>query len=212
MRAIFSGRKEKDAASLLAFAGIASGEIHNHRRGLWIPALTGMTLIYIVTASPAMAQPTPAMIKACPELAEPMPPPDGDVACTRMGCMNGLYMQVNPQMKWPHGQYRFVIRMDGKTVTCQGALPLHGCETNSITCDGEGVRITESGCAMPPETHGFGDIEVETYPTQVSVRIERDGKTLIDQSFAPAYKGFYANGPQCGPACCSASLDLPLKP
>src|SRR5688500_14606835 len=85
-------------------------------------------------------------------------------ACTEIGCSDGLFVRVTPGAPWPHGAYRFVVEADGVTTTCTGALPLADCSTRAITCDREGVSITESGCALPPSEHAFGDLQLPGTP------------------------------------------------
>ncbi len=130
------------------------------------------------------------------------------VACTKMGCVDGLMLTVTPEYRWQPGDYVFRLTLDGSTVTCRGRLPLNACDMPSLACDGEGVMITESGCALPPEAQGFGDIQISSGPQQVAVSITRDGQTLVNKTVTPIYRTARPNGPQCEPECRQASAPL----
>ena len=132
-----------------------------------------------------------------------------EMACTEMGCSDGLILRVQPDRTWLPGNYEFTFKLDGREVLCTGALPLKSCEAGpSVQCDGEGVQIMESGCAMPPETHGFGDITFGGAPAEVNIRVAHEGKVLVERSISPAYETSQPNGPNCEPTCRSASEDL----
>ncbi len=127
------------------------------------------------------------------------PPPSG--ACTSMGCVDGLHIDLSPDV-WQAGSYRFVVVADGKQTTCEGSLPLRACEQGpSLSCTGEGVLIGESGCALPATQHGFSDIHMQAGPSSVTVTIERDGAEIVRKTFTPAYQEAMPNGPDCPPVC-----------
>lgn len=130
------------------------------------------------------------------------------VACTEMGCVDGLALTVAPDYRWQPGAYVFRLTLDGRAVTCRGSLPLNACDMPSLTCDGEGVMITESGCALPPEAQGFGDIQISSGPRQVAISITRDGQTLVEKTVTPTYRTARPNGSQCEPECRQASVPL----
>lgn len=132
-------------------------------------------------------------------------------ACTEIGCSDGLVVRVTPAAPWPQGAYRFVVEADGVTTTCTGTLPLGGCATRAITCDREGVSITESGCALPPSAHGFGDVVLPGTPASIRIQVQRDGETVGEQTFTPAYQTSQPNGPGCPPICTNASVELTLS-
>lgn len=136
----------------------------------------------------------------------------GSFACTEIGCADGLSVQVTPAAPWPPGSYRFLFEVDGEALTCTGALPLPECGTPAITCDREGiVMITESGCALPPSQHGFGDVHFPGGPETVTVEVQRDGRALARQTFTPTYHTVQPNGPGCEPICTQASEALALN-
>lgn len=138
------------------------------------------------------------------------PPGDGR-ACTEIGCADGLFVRVTPGAPWPSGEYRFIVEAGGVTTTCTGSLPLPACETRAITCDREGVvSIAESGCALPPSAHAFGDLDLPATPEQLTVEVQHEGRTVARETFTPAYQTSQPNGPGCPPICTNASVDLAL--
>lgn len=137
------------------------------------------------------------------------PPAAAQQACTEIGCTNGVTFSVDPARAWGRGVYRFSFIFDNKIVDCRARLPLKPCaEGPSVTCDGTGVMITESGCALPKESHGFGDIHIDGAPTRVVARVIYNNKLLVTRTIRPAYRESRPNGPQCGPVCRSAAYDL----
>lgn len=136
-------------------------------------------------------------------------PAAAEKACTQMWCQEGLTLQFDGGT-WPAGDYTFTVAMDGATTTCKGSLPFKSCDGN-VTCDSEDVKIGESGCAMPANTHSFYGVLSQKTPNQLSVNITRnDGKSF---SYVSEVKGtcFYPNGPSCDERqCCSAVVTTPL--
>lgn len=131
--------------------------------------------------------------------------------CTMIACMDGLAVRIDPEYKWRPGNYVFTFKAGDKTSVCKGSLPLKSCDTMNITCSAAWAQIMESGCALPEDAQGFGDITVHGYVNELSITITRDGKTIAQRNLAPHYNSSQPNGPGCGPACCQASVDLPIN-
>lgn len=151
-----------------------------------------------------------AALPACtPSTASKDP---GGKMCTQMGCINGLHVNLAKVTPWTAGNYSFAFELDGAAVTCTGALPLPACDQGSaLRCDVEGkVQIGESGCALPPEQHGFSDIQISGTPTKIQLTIEHAETVLHSSEFAPTYVTTRPNGPECEPECRSASTELAL--
>jgi len=101
------------------------------------------------------------------------------------------------------------VEADGHTTVCEGRLPLGACDAGpSLQCDGEGVSISESGCALPPEMHGFASIDLRAGPAEVRVTISREGDQVASGRFQPEYAETQPNGPGCPPVCRQASARL----
>lgn len=133
------------------------------------------------------------------------------MACTQMGCVDGLTVSIAPDYQWKPGNYAFDFTIDGKLLKCKGALPLKSCDAHNITCDGDGVMITESGCALPADAHGFGDIMLGSGPSSVALTISRDGKPIGQGDWNVKYQTAAPNGPECGPVCHQATVKLDIK-
>jgi hypothetical protein len=135
-------------------------------------------------------------------------PAQADTACTEIGCIDGLSLTVPPDYHWGTGDYVFSFTLDGRAVTCTGALPLKECGEASMSCDGDDVMITESGCALLPEAHGFGNVYIASSPTKIQVKVTRNGAVLMDKKMTPRYRDTHPNGAQCEPQCRQATVAL----
>jgi hypothetical protein len=131
-----------------------------------------------------------------------------EVACTEMGCHDGLYINVPNQYKWQPGKYRFVFVMDKAKINCTGSLPFKDCRDEHIKCDKPGIIITEIGCALPKIDHAFGSILTEIFPQKMQVTIYREKKKLLDQKMEINYQTVTPNGIKCEPKCKQATVDL----
>lgn len=129
-------------------------------------------------------------------------------ACTEMACTNGVTVTL-PQAQFSvAGAYHFQIVLDGgKQATCRGRLPFSSCK-NAVACEGPiKLDIDQAGCMLPPAQHFFGALRLEGQtPVQLYVFIAREDVTLVDQTVRPSYETSMPNGPQCPPACRSATI------
>lgn len=136
-------------------------------------------------------------------------PAGAERACTQIGCVDGLTLTIDPVHRWEKGDYIFDFMIEGKAVQCKAALPLKPCEEPSVSCDPPGiVMISESGCALPEDAQGFGDIRIESAPMAIRLDIFHNGEKIHGLAAHPQYQTSQPNGPQCGPVCRSASVDL----
>lgn len=131
--------------------------------------------------------------------------------CTEIGCVDGLVISFGRGVEWAPGTYVFSIDADGVEQTCKGMLPLPPCASGgALTCTGNVATIGESGCALPASQHGFADIQLRSGPSKVTLRIERDGVVLADETLVPTYRTSQPNGPNCDPICRQASATIAL--
>jgi hypothetical protein len=141
--------------------------------------------------------------------------PEEQIMCTQIGCMDGLTLttpiQYAGQNIWKPGHYRFDFVINGQKEHCTGVLPLKPCDYPSLTCTSSAIMITESGCALPAEAQGFGDISLPVDTETLSLTITRDGHIISEGSWKPAYKISQPNGPQCEPICKQASYPLEFR-
>lgn len=134
--------------------------------------------------------------------------------CTDIGCRNGYNVDVSPSSGWAAGDYRFELTVDGRAITCQGSIPLKACGTHSFSCDAQGVRLGESGCALPADQQGISNLDFEGFPLAISLRVLKDGAELASEQLTPKYTSGQPNGPGCDPVCCGAlaKLEIPATP
>lgn len=139
-------------------------------------------------------------------------PGAGGKMCTQIGCINGLRLILAKVTPWTAGNYRFAFELDGAAVNCSGALPLPACDQGAaLRCDvADRVMIGESGCALPPEQHGFSDIQVMGAPTKVKLEIKREDESLYSGELSPTYVTSRPNGPDCEPECRGATAEVAL--
>jgi hypothetical protein len=141
------------------------------------------------------------------------PAADPERACTEIGCLDGLHVELVPSEGWAPGRYTFLFEADGAAQSCEATLPLPGCEEPAVSCSGASfAQLGASGCALPAAQHGFASIDFPDALTEIRVRVERDGQTLVDRSLAPTYREVQPNGPGCGPVCRTASEQLAVSP
>lgn len=136
-------------------------------------------------------------------------------SCTQMACVSGLNVSFTADASvpasWPTGNYTFDVDMDGRKVTCKGVLPLRADCESSIVCDGEGIQIGESGCALPPAEQFFYGLQSMDIPQHLKLTITHDGGRFISHD-APVTQNC-AEPPQtmCEQTmCCSAMISIPV--
>jgi len=148
--------------------------------------------------------------------APPAPPkaePTPARACGELGCTSGLDLELVRSSPWPHGSYRVTLRIDGKSVSCEGSLPLRPCDQGpSFHCDDPSISLSESGCALPPEQHAIGGLRsTATETSDVSLVIEHQGALQATAKLTPTFQTLQPNGAGCEPVCQSASMRLTLR-
>ena len=131
------------------------------------------------------------------------------LACPMIGCLDGFTIEISPDYRWKQGDYQFDFIIDGKNLSCKGRLPFSSCE-QQIKCSGEGVLITESGCMLPAEGHGYGNISLSSSPKYVALTIKRSGFIIGKSDWHPDYKISTPNGKQCEPTCRQATVSIKL--
>jgi len=136
-------------------------------------------------------------------------------ACTLIGCVDGLTVDLEPASGWPAGSYRFTIDADATRVTCSGSLPLPSCAAGrALTCDTPGVvTITESGCALPAGAQGFPQIGFDSklQPRRVVINITRNDALIGRAELAPEFRTSEPNGPGCPPTCHQAHAQMTAR-
>ncbi|MBE7485667.1 MAG: hypothetical protein HS104_37565 [Polyangiaceae bacterium] len=148
--------------------------------------------------------------------ASSAPPPAGagpGKVCTEMGCQSGLDIELVRPTGWPPGSYRITLRVDGKSASCEGKLPLEPCERGpTFHCNDASLSIAESGCALAADQHAIGGLtSTVTEASKASLVIEHQGALQATAQLTPAFQTVQPNGPGCEPVCQSASMRLTLR-
>jgi len=152
----------------------------------------------------------------------------GSHSCTDVGCVGGISLRIQSDDAWPAGSYRLVLEQPGWARECEFELPLEE-RSDGRTAAAE-LRCTpalelavaqDSACRqtsapmigncvpVPNHYHVEGFITDEL-TGDLSVRLERAGVTLVDESRPLSYTEFRPNGPECGPVCEGSNLDVVL--
>lgn len=151
-------------------------------------------------------------------------------ACTDVGCLDGVWVTAAPASgEWPAGDYELELTLDGSTQKCgfhlPDDLPTAGRVT-TLDC-GQGIQAgleqrsecheTTSGNAVSQSCTPLPDqyelrFSLQSKPKSLGIALSRDGNVFFNDSVAPSYQISEPNGPECGPTCRQAHVDLTLEP
>lgn len=151
-------------------------------------------------------------------------------ACTDIGCSSGVSVLLAPDSGvWQFGDYQLEIRRDGATSSCgfvaPGDLPRDGAlqsldcgrqisadiwPRTSCTTTRHGDAVSQS--CSPIENQYDLHLRIEGTPKNLSIQLTRDGEVIVNDSRAPKYGETSPNGPECGPTCRQASVELVVPP
>jgi hypothetical protein len=133
------------------------------------------------------------------------------VACTKIGCMDGLEISTNP-LAPKAGTYSVTVAAGSQSATCEVIFPYPKCGTSATKCSGTlPMMALEAGCELPKDKQTFPKLRVGSAPAEVVVTVTRDKKKVTEQKLAPAIEEFRPNGPKCGPVCKLGKLEVPLQ-
>jgi hypothetical protein len=122
----------------------------------------------------------------------------GGVACTDIGCSNGLQVDFTYRDR---GSYLFEIEVDGVTVYCKASIPLPRGYTNA--CSSSAAQLGLVGSMLPESQQSIGGLMFGTSPSKVRIQAQRDGVILADTTMTPSYTVTPGpNGPGCEPKEC----------
>jgi hypothetical protein len=155
----------------------------------------------------------PAEFEPPPQSCNATPPPRTDGTrsgpCLAILCHDELRVGLDVPGEWSGGTYRFEVRYDQKTATCEFRLPLQSCGEVAQAC-GDEVRIMMpkqiSPCA-PPYRHKFPVVTIRGTPASVHVRVDHDGTAVGESDVKPCYK----HVPVGCNTCRSADVAMPLR-
>ena len=128
------------------------------------------------------------------------------VACTEIGCSDGLTIELNAREgAFTPGTYT-VAAVSDVDEAC--SFTIGGADD---CAEGAGC-VTESSCEA-----GFvletGDDQVVFLlgsPDSLTLTVDRDGEILLEETFAPEYVETQPNGKNCPPTCRNASAAFEL--
>jgi len=129
--------------------------------------------------------------------------------CTEIGCVSGTRVRFpgEPTGGWVSGEYVFEVTSEDRVTRCTTRLPFAGCAPDLVTCDA-GLTLEASGCALPAEEQALGDLFIEDCPTQVAVRVTRDGEEIASGALQMSFHTSQPNGEGCAPVCVQAEGEL----
>ena len=127
---------------------------------------------------------------AVPSAPAPAAGPERERRCTLMEFMDGLFVQLVRHGEWPAGRYRFAIRYEGETMTCEGRFPLGPPGTSvGIECDPDATVINDPGLLQ---------ILIFSHPQLVEIVVTRGGTRVAQVRQELEYSESEPNGPGCG--------------
>lgn len=138
------------------------------------------------------------------EVATPEPPAK---ACTKMGCMSMLDLEVEHEAG-KKGRWVVEVEADGQRGKCEMKLPLPRCGEPASRCEGTLPIMAREGdgCQKPPAEQALFPMTVGLTPEKLVVRITLDGRKIAEETITPLYETFQPNGPGCDPVCKKAEV------
>jgi hypothetical protein len=139
---------------------------------------------------------------------------DDGGACTTAGCGPSTEVRLTPESGvLANGTYLVTVDLDGDEIACSFTLPddlPESGEAGYAECAGD----SEILAVLQPNA-GANNVVVELYidaaPQQLGLAVTRDNRSLLSRQLQPTYTTFYPNGPECGPGCPQADLNLTLS-
>jgi hypothetical protein len=127
-------------------------------------------------------------------------------SCTEIGCFSYFRADFDKSSDWESGRWEVTFRADGSTLgTCEVELP--ASPNAEGDCTGELLlRLRSDGQAieLASSRRDFS----ENTPSEFTVRLERDGQQVAQQTFSPEFDRLQPNGPGCSPVCHQAKAEF----
>jgi hypothetical protein len=150
-------------------------------------------------------------------------------SCTEIGCADAAGVTIRTESgEWAEGVYTLRITFDGAEYECgfdmPGDLPEVVGQLGELDCEPQlnayftpRVACTESSDgssssqSCTPIERQF-DLKVSTYgtPAALDVKLDLDGTQLVDEAHYLVYEEYFPNGPECGPACRQANVEIDI--
>jgi hypothetical protein len=127
--------------------------------------------------------------------------------CTTAGCTPFLRAKLDQPSGWEDGRWRIEMIVDGSVF---GACEIELHDSNSpgddectdaleLRVDREANAITSATARLPHDG---------VRPTEYTVRVERDGQPVAEQTFDADYETYWPNGRSCGGGCDQAEAEM----
>ena len=128
-------------------------------------------------------------------------------SCTEIGCYSYFRANFTKSSGWADGRWEISLRTGGTTVgSCEIDLPAPSASGRG-DCSGDLLlRLRPDGQAIESATsqRDFSD----NTPSEFTVRLERDGQQVAQQTFSPEFDRLQPNGPGCSPVCHQAEVEF----
>jgi hypothetical protein len=149
-------------------------------------------------------------------------------SCTEIGCGDSATVRLQTaDGTWPDGAYTFVFTSPDAVHRCQLALPgelpapgslralacsppLSANLSPTAVCTEERAANAVSESCRPVPGQFVLEAHVTGTPATLSLRVERSGTVLLEESRSLRYTEERPNGPGCDPLCRQTSLELTL--
>jgi hypothetical protein len=127
-------------------------------------------------------------------------------SCTEIGCLSYFRADIDKSSEWESGRWEVTFRADGSTLgSCEVELPSSPNSEGDCTgdlllrlrSDGQGIERASSRRDYSEDT-----------PSEFTVRLERDGQQVAQQTFSPTFESVQPNGPDCPPVCEQAEAEF----
>lgn len=151
-------------------------------------------------------------------------------SCTEIGCADAAGVIIRTESgEWPAGVYTLDVSFDSQVYVCSFTMPddlpemagqgaaldcddpaLYAYFSPRVTCTETSNGNSVSQSCTPIENQF--DLQVSMYgtPAELSVELKRDDSVLVEESHTLTYEEYFPNGPECGPACRQADVNIAI--
>jgi hypothetical protein len=129
--------------------------------------------------------------------------------CDNEPCFSYLRAELNNSSGWEDGRWRIEMIVDGSVVgACE--IELHDSrppgvddctDALELNVDRDANAITSATALLPHDG---------ARPTEYTVRVERDGQPVAEQTFDADYETYWPNGRSCGGGCDQAETEMSI--
>jgi hypothetical protein len=143
-----------------------------------------------------------------------------------MGCNDQASFTIRPpDSHWDDGVYSLQVQFDDAAYSCTFTLPealpaegswqaldctpwLQAYLTPEVHCEEHTNGDSSSQVCSPIPDQYYLQASSAGTPASLSVTLQRDSDTMLDETQTLSYSATQPNGPECGPTCRQASIDF----